>query len=119
MTQIYNIESKKDYRRALRNNMSEPEKQLWFRLRNKQFYGVKFRRQYSVGVYILDFYAPELKLGIEIDGDSHAENPKYEQERTEFIQSFGITVVRYTNREVLYNMDGVLLDLATKLGRLP
>jgi very-short-patch-repair endonuclease len=86
MMQIYNIESKKDFRRELRRNMTEPEKQLWFALRNRQFYMIKFRRQYSVGVYILDFYAPEIRLGIEIDGDSHAEQVVYDRERTKYLE---------------------------------
>ncbi len=105
MTKIYNIESRKDFRRELRKNMTEPEKQIWYKLRNRQFYGIKFRRQYSVGAYILDFYTPELKLGIEIDGDSHAERIEYDNERTEYLKSLGIKIIRYTNRDVMNNID--------------
>ncbi|MFA6090213.1 MAG: endonuclease domain-containing protein [Candidatus Gracilibacteria bacterium] len=118
MMQIYNIESKKDFRRELRRNMTEPEKQLWFALRNRQFYMIKFRRQYSVGVYILDFYAPEIRLGIEIDGDSHAEQVVYDRERTKYLEGLDIKIIRYTNRDIMENIDGVLLDLAMKLGYL-
>ena len=68
----------KENRQKLRSNMTEPERRLWYHLRNRQFHKIKFRRQYSIWSYILDFYAPEIKIGLEIDGDSHAESIPYD-----------------------------------------
>jgi very-short-patch-repair endonuclease len=71
MTELYNKTSEKEKRRSLRNNMPPAEKIVWEKLRNRQIEGCKFRRQYSIDRFVIDFYAPELKLAIEIDGDSH------------------------------------------------
>ncbi|MGH3053827.1 MAG: endonuclease domain-containing protein, partial [Gaiellaceae bacterium] len=72
--------------------------------------GTKFRRQYSVDAYVLDFYAPQAKLATEIDGDSHfnADAIEYDQQRTAYLESFGIEVLRFTNLEVFENLAGVL-----------
>jgi very-short-patch-repair endonuclease len=71
MTIAYNKKSQTARRRALRHSMSKAEVILWDKLSRKQMHGYKFRRQYGVDQYILDFYCPRLKLAIEIDGDSH------------------------------------------------
>jgi very-short-patch-repair endonuclease len=72
--------------------------------------GAKFRRQYSVDVYVLDFYASRLKLAIEVDGDSHytADAIAYDRKRTAYLNRFGIDVLRFTNLEITENLDGVL-----------
>lgn len=70
MTLHFNRQSERDKRRALRSDASAAEKKLWQRLRAGQL-GAKFRRQYSVDAYVLDFYAPRSKLAVEVDGDSH------------------------------------------------
>jgi very-short-patch-repair endonuclease len=72
--------------------------------------GFKFRRQYSVNQYVVDFYCPELKLAIEIDGDSHFNDisEKYDKERQKSIESFGIRFLRFTNIDIYDNIDGVL-----------
>ena len=90
--------------------MTEAEILVWSKLRAKQMCGHKFRRQYSVGVYSLDFYCPSLKLAIEIDGDTHfqAGARKYELTRQEFIERFGIRFLRFTNLQVCENLEGVL-----------
>jgi len=69
--QIYNLKSVKLVRRSLRSNATPLERIMWRHLRNRQVNGVKFYRQYSVGCYVVDFYAPALKLAIEIDGGQH------------------------------------------------
>ena len=71
MTEFYNRETEKDKRRELRNSMPKAEVLLWMRLKGRQLLGCKFRRQYSIGAFVTDFYSPEIKLGIERDGDSH------------------------------------------------
>ncbi len=109
MTQHFNRGSERDKRKTLRSNATEAEQRLWQHLRAQQL-GAKFRRQYSVDTYVLDFYAPRLKLGIEVDGDSHFTPGaiEYDQERTAHLQRFGMDVLRFTNREVIQNVDGVL-----------
>ena len=75
---------------------------LWARLKGRQLAGCKFRRQYSVGSFVIDFYSPEVKLGIELDGDSHFQEGAraYDERRTEFINSFGIRIMRFLNADV-------------------
>ena len=94
--------------------MPKPEIILWARLRDRALEGQKFRRQYSVGKFVIDFYCPALKLGIEIDGDSHfVENAQErDRERQAFIESHGIVFLRFTNRDVCENIDGVLTTIA-------
>jgi len=105
----FNRGSERDKRKALRSNASDAEQRLWRHLRAKQL-GTKFRRQYSIDAYVLDFYAPRLKLAIEVDGDSHftAEAMKYDRERTTYMNQFGIEVLRFTNLEIFENIEGVL-----------
>ena len=87
---------------------------MWPKLRGKRLLGYKFRRQYSVGPYVVDFYCPALKLAVEIDGDSHYEERwvGYEKERERYLQSFGINFLRYTNLDVYKNIEGVLENIA-------
>lgn len=97
-------------RQMLRRNMTQPEIILWSKIRRKQLDGFRFRRQYSVSEYILDFYCPELKVAIEIDGENHSrtEMKEYDFEREEIIKSFGISILRFTNKEVNDHIDNVL-----------
>jgi very-short-patch-repair endonuclease len=108
MDKIFNKTEYTPRRQALRNNMTEPEKKLWQILRSKQM-GVKFRRQHGIGYYIADFYCPELKLVIEVDGDSHssANAQAYDAIRRDFMASLGITTLRFTNDQVMNNIEGV------------
>ena len=78
-------------------------------MRNKQFEGLKFFRQYSVGSYILDFYCPIMKLAIELDGGQHAEttNMVYDEKRSEFLKNRRIKVLRFWNNDVIENIEGV------------
>jgi len=101
----------KDRRRLLREHQTLAETELWQRLRAKRFFGHKFYRQYSVGNFILDFYCPKLFLAIEIDGGQHAENIEYDRERTAYLKSNKITVLRFWNNDVMKNLDGVLSEI--------
>jgi very-short-patch-repair endonuclease len=71
MTKLYNQSSERDKRRSLRNNMPLAEKIVWAKIRSQQIEKCRFRRQYSISAFVIDFYAPELKLALEIDGNSH------------------------------------------------
>lgn len=107
----------KQRRRELRRNQTETEKTFWLHLRNRKFYGIKFFRQYSIGPYILDFYCPKLKLAIELDGGQHAhdDNRKYDADRSAYLKSQGIDVMRFWNHEVLHYTDSVLAKIAQKI----
>ena len=97
-------------RKKLRLGMPKAEVILWSRLKGNQLKGLKFRRQFGVGPFVIDFFCPELRLAIEVDGESHRtpEAQKYDQERQLFIEEFGIRFLRYTNEEVYENLEGVL-----------
>ena len=113
MPTLLNRSNLKSRRKALRRNQTPAEKLLWEKLKNHQFYGYKFFRQYSVGPFILDFYCPKMKVGIELDGGHHAlrENEVYDIERSQFLESKSVFIVRFWNHEVIQNLDGVLLKL--------
>jgi very-short-patch-repair endonuclease len=103
-----------------RENRKDPtaaETLIWNEvLRHRQFQAYKFLRQKPIGHYIVDFYCAELCLVIEIDGDSHARQVKYDEARSDYLHSLGLDVVRYTNRDVLQNIEGVFMDLQNRIG---
>lgn len=113
MTIIFNRTLEKSKRRALRKAMPQAEIILWAYLKNKQLYGYKFRRQYSVGKYIVDFYCPRLKLAIEVDGPSHFTNKaeKYDLRRQKYIEQFGIRFLRVANLDIYENIRGVIEEI--------
>lgn len=115
--QIFNKTSTLEKRRNLRKNQTEPEKKLWQYLRNKKLDGYKFFRQYGIGEYIADFYSAELKLVIEIDGESHFtdEGIEYDKIRSDFLNSIGIEVLRFTNEEVMNNIEGVIYKITKEV----
>ena len=115
---LYNKHNLKAVRQKLRSDLSKPEQAVWYWLKGKNFKGYKFRRQYSIGNYILDFYCPKLRLGIEIDGDSHFENDQarfQDIERDNYLTGQNIRILRFTNAEVLDNIDGVINKLSESI----
>lgn len=100
----------KDFRKKLRNNSTSAEATLWTFLKGKQLKGRKFRRQFSVENYILDFYCPSEKLAVELDGADHFTSAGFEsdEERTRVLNSHGIKVIRFENKEVFQAIEGVL-----------
>lgn len=110
MTKLYNKNNEIEKRRLLRQNITQAEKLIWHKVRDRQLENCKFRRQYSVDKFVIDFYSPELKLAIEIDGNSHFEDgaAEYDQARQEFMESVGIKFIRFTNNDVYGNLSGVL-----------
>jgi len=95
--------------RSLRENLTDSEQRLWLQLRRKQILGVQFYRQKPLGNYIADFYAPKVKLVIEIDGSQHLETTqaKYDQQRTAYLEQQGLRVLRFTTLEVLQELETV------------
>jgi len=118
---LYNTSRQTLRRKELRNNMPEAERKLWAQLKGKSLDGFKFRRQYGVGPYVLDFYCPEVKLGIELDGDSHytKDAMEYDSIRQAQIESMGIKIIRFTNIEIDENLTSVLEGIQKFLTRPP
>ena len=114
----YNRPENRDPRRHLRKHMPSAEVMLWMRLRAKQCLGKKFRRQYGVGPLIIDFHCIEVRLAIELDGDSHftLEAKLKDAERDRYIESFGIRVLRFMNTDIYENLDGVIEMIARTIG---
>ena len=107
----------KQRRRELRRNQTDAERALWAKVRNKQFFGMRFFRQYSIGPYILDFYCPTVKLAVELDGGQHnqGDNREYDAARSEYLKAQGIDVMRFWNNEVLLDIQSILSKLALKV----
>ena len=109
----FNSRNLKDKRKHLRNNPTQAEAFLWGYLKNSQFEGRKFRRQSSINNFIVDFYCPEEKLVIELDGDFHFDEKaiKDDQRRTMKLEEEGLRVIRFENQELLLNLDNVLKEI--------
>ena len=110
MTKVFNRTTDNAKRRRLRSEMPRAEVLLWSKLRGRQLADLKFRRQYSVGRYVIDFYCPGAKLAIEVDGDSHFGDGAESRDarRQKYIEAFGIRFLRCTNDDVFNNIEGVL-----------
>jgi len=93
----------------LRKQMTDAERKIWSRLRNKQA-GAKFFRQRVIGRYICDFVSLDCGLVVEVDGSGHYqdESRRYDSKRDEYLESLGFDVLRFSNRDVLNNIEGVL-----------
>ncbi|WP_373741362.1 DUF559 domain-containing protein [Neisseria sp.] len=96
--------------------MTLAEQRLWYHLRGKRLNGIKFRRQQTIGGYIVDFVSMECKIIIELDGGQHAEQAAYDNARTEFLNSQGYRVVRFWNNEVLQQTENVLAEILKQCG---
>ena len=103
--------------RYLRREETVAEKILWKELRNRNL-EIKFRRQHPLDKFILDFYAPEIKLAIELDGSLHKENKEYDRIRTEYLKSQNITVMRFWNLEIEKNLEKVMEKIKEKVKNL-
>jgi very-short-patch-repair endonuclease len=120
MGEIFNKKKQTPLRRDLRNKSTEAEKKLWSKLKGSQLLGYKFRRQHGVEPFVVDFYCPDVKLVIEVDGATHITDEELTKDRMrqKAIEGLGLTVFRCTNRDVFDNLDGVLLAIAEKLQEL-
>lgn len=110
---IHNRKIMEDLRRDLRQNQTDPETILWERLRRSQLEGRKFRRQHSVGVYILDFYCPQERLAVEVDGGVHESLGQQDHDaiRDATMAQLLIRTLRVTNADVEQNIEKVLQDI--------
>jgi very-short-patch-repair endonuclease len=101
--------------KKLRQNATDAEMKLWYQLRRKQVGGLRFRRQYRLGTYIVDFVCLPARLIIEVDGGQHAEQVARDEARTVWLESQGFRVIRFWNSDVLGNMEGVLHVIGERL----
>ncbi|MDP3996634.1 MAG: endonuclease domain-containing protein [bacterium] len=113
MRTIHNLSENKSLRKKLRNNATPQEIIMWSRLKGNQL-GHKFRRQHGIGKYIVDFYCPEKKLIIELDGSQHIDSG-YDKMRSEYLESVGCKIIRFWDSEVNTNIDGVLMKIQSAL----
>ncbi len=106
---LHNRPALKSRRKELRNGSTPAEIKLWSMLQHSNLGGYKFRRQHSVGAYILDFYCPSEKLAVELDGDSHFSDEaiEYDCVRTAYLSALNIKVVRFLNTDVYDNLNAV------------
>jgi len=106
--------------RELRNNPTQAEDKLWKILKRDQILGYRFRRQYIIAGFILDFYCPKLKLAIEVDGGIHntKENKEYDKERENIIKQYDISIIRITNEDIEGNILNVLKNLKEHINNI-
>ncbi|MFM5588696.1 endonuclease domain-containing protein [Aeromonas rivipollensis] len=116
---IFNREATLDKRREQRGNPTATERRLWQVLRAGQL-GVKFRRQQGIGPYIADFYCPERLLVIEVDGNSHFDERglSHDKQRDAYMAGLSLTVLRFSNREVMQNLPGVVVSIRAWLEQI-
>jgi very-short-patch-repair endonuclease len=115
---INNLPHLKTFRKELRNNLTPAEAKFWKAIQNKNFEARKFRRQHSVGNYILDFYCPSEKLAVELDGEVHFGDAarQYDYERRLFLEHCGIKVLRFENKLVFEELEWVLEVIKSNFG---
>lgn len=105
--------------KAMRGEPTGPEARLWYHLRAKRLNGVKFSNQVLIGSYTVDFAGRSRKLVIELDGDSHAGQERYDARRTAWFEQQGYRVIRFTNSDVMTNEAAVLQAIIDALAALP
>jgi very-short-patch-repair endonuclease len=110
---IHNINRLRERRKDLRKNLTEAESYLWKIIQHSKLSGRKFRRQHSVGGYVLDFYCPSEKIPIELDGEIHQESDviEYDNNRTEYLNLLGIKVLRFSNNRIFDDIENVLKEI--------
>jgi very-short-patch-repair endonuclease len=95
----------------LRKTMTKAETTLWKKLRMKQIDGLHFRKQHPYGMYIIDFYCDKAGLAIEVDGKIHKTRLTYDKERTDYLESTGLKVIRFTNDDILNRLEWVISEI--------
>ncbi len=113
---LYNTKLKK-YSQELRRNMTDVEIRLWTKLRKRQMKGLQFYRQRIIGEYIVDFYCPKADLILELDGGQHFSQEGMEKDRVrdDYLSKRGYKVLRFSDREVFENLEGVIERIGENL----
>ncbi len=106
----FNLKELREIRKALRLNGTSAEAVMWTQIKGRRINGRKWRRQFSVGPFIVDFYCPELKLAIELDGAPHYATGGYEADelRTNYLREHGIRIIRFENKDIWTSLEGVI-----------
>jgi very-short-patch-repair endonuclease len=117
---IYNCAEQKEYRQYLRAHSTRAERVLWLCLKGRQVRGCKFRRQHGIHMFVVDFYCPELRLAIEVDGITHDDDRQQasDRNRQRLIESYGVDFLRFSDEEVLENAEKVVETIAAEIDRL-
>ncbi len=116
---ILNPKGNKNHRNNLRRHSTPAEKELWNLLKGHKTEGLKFRRQYGIGPYIVDFYCPKIHLVIELDGQVHVGNEIYDEQRSAFIENMGgVHILRYENKFVFEHPDCIIDDIKEYMNKL-
>ncbi|MBC5773066.1 endonuclease domain-containing protein [Pontibacter sp. KCTC 32443] len=116
---LHNRRYLKANQQALRGSLTPAEAELWKHLKGGNLMEKKFRRQHSVGNYILDFYCPSEQLAIELDGQvhNHAAAEQADQERDQYLRNLNIRVLRFENKEVFENLNAILREISNCFNR--
>jgi len=105
--------------RELRKNSTFPEGRLWNAIRGGRLCGLKFRRQHAIGPFFADYYCHEQRLVIELDGASHNDQGRYNLDREEYLKPQDLRIIRFTNDQVLYDLESVVRAILVACGRDP
>ena len=100
----------------LRHNLTAAEKILWEKIKKRQLGGMHFRRQHPYGIYVIDFFCDKANLAVEVDGDIHLFKCEYDRERTRYLESSGLKVLRFRNEEVETDIENVIDQILNCLG---
>ena len=109
-------EIKKVFARQLRKDQTWAEKVVWEQIRDRKYRGLKFRRQHVIEGFVVDFYCPEIRLGIEVDGSIHLKQKDYDRLRQDVIEAEGIKVIRITNKELKARKRSIIDKLNKTMG---
>ncbi len=113
---IHNISHLRSARRLLRNKLTPEEAILWNLIKNNKL-GHKFRRHHRAGNFVMDFYCATKRFAIELDGSQHLDNIECDQERTNYLESVGIKVIRFWNGEIKNNLNVVIMKIGEELDK--
>jgi len=118
MPQIHNRKQLEPYRKSLRSNLTSAEATLWNHLKQNQL-GIKFRRQHSIGPFIVDFYCAKLRVAVELDGASHftEQGMRYDEQRTLYLNRLNVKVIRFENVRVFDDLLKVLEEIRAGVER--
>lgn len=118
--ELKNLTHLEKFRKKLRKNQTPAEVVLWKFIKNNQIKNMRFRRQFSIGNYILDFYCRKLKLGIELDGNFHFTElgQEKDRERDKYLNELGITIMRFENGLIMKRSETVLSLIEDKIDEL-
>jgi len=120
MTKHFNKPSEKEKRRKLRQYQTRAEELVWRFLRSRQLLGFKFKRQYSIDHFVIDFYCPELKLALELDGGTHTDpkQKEYDKKREKYLEKYNLTFIRIKDEELFGNPNKAFAKIENSLKQL-